>query len=85
MAGPDLPVGFDWYEALSADIPDTLELRIATFLRRWSWKSDCSATVRRELDELIAFAKDRPCGGCGTTVSADGDWYRLCGQCRWKA
>lgn len=24
-----------------------------------------------------------PCADCGTTVSADGDWYRVCGKCRW--
>lgn len=41
------------------DIPDTLERRITTFLRRWSWKTDCPPNVRRELDELIAWAKEQ--------------------------
>jgi len=26
----------------------------------------------------------QPCAVCGTTTSDDGDWYRMCGPCRWK-
>ena len=25
-----------------------------------------------------------PCVRCGATTSKDGDWYRLCGPCRWE-
>ncbi len=26
-----------------------------------------------------------PCVSCGATESADGDWYRVCGKCRWAS
>lgn len=32
--------------------------------------------------EIIQRNK-QPCYQCGTVVASDGDWYRLCGECRW--
>jgi hypothetical protein len=32
-----------------------------------------------------AATTEPPCGLCGTTTSADGDWYRICGTCRWES
>ncbi len=32
----------------------------------------------------MAEAGPRTCGICGGTESADGDWYHVCGPCRWQ-
>lgn len=37
---------------------DTLEIRCAQFINRWGWKTDKDA-MRRELDALIAWAKEQ--------------------------
>ena len=39
----------------------------------------------REVADLPAAASGPPCVRCGATESSDGDWYRLCGTCRWAA
>lgn len=35
------------------------------------------------LDRVDALRAKAPCVKCGTTEASDGDWYRLCGTCRW--
>ena len=37
----------------------------------------------RELLAGVPAPVPVPCVECGTTESKDGDWYRLCGECRW--
>src|SRR3990172_2036948 len=35
-------------------------------------------------DGAPVYVRLEACAHCGTTVSQDGDWYRLCGPCRWR-
>lgn len=41
------------------------------------------AQLRGALSALQA-EREAPCVRCGTTESADGDWYRICGKCHWE-
>ena len=48
-------------------------------------ESDCTCPAH-ELYRLALLEGEGapPCVKCGTHVSVDGDWYRLCGKCRWE-
>lgn len=56
---PDVTPLFDgWPEAeRTIVIPETLELKIAQFVHRHGYNATAQERMRKELDELIAFAK----------------------------
>lgn len=42
--------------------------------------------LRAAIEAALQHQPDQapaPCVCCGTSASADGDWYRICGPCRW--
>jgi hypothetical protein len=41
--------------------------------------------ARQRVDWARSAAGAETCASCGTTEASDGDWYRLCGKCRWSA
>lgn len=48
--------------------------------------TDCADDVERLLGPEAPHQEEKPpCVRCGATESSDGDWYRLCGKCRWEA
>lgn len=66
------------------------------FARSLADRAECYGRCADELTNLLVGEPDETpqgakepqcgaCGACGAKESSDGDWYTVCGSCRWEA